>query len=103
MDTVSNSDGGEAITNYNEGWPTVVDAIQKAGGLTTEANLRKIKLRRLNKEDGNIDEIVINFWESLFEGKLIDNYVIFDGDSIYIENSQILNQEEKKHLYHQQI
>ena len=95
MDTVSNSDGGEAIKNYNEGWPTVVDAIQKAGGLTTEANLRKIKLRRLNKEDGNIDEIVINFWESLFEGKLIDNYVIFDGDSIYIENSQILNQEEK--------
>ena len=95
MDTVSNTDGGEALTNYNEGWPTVIDAIQKAGGLTTEANLRRIILRRLNKDDGNIDEIVLNFWESLFEGRLIDNYVIFDGDIIYIENSKMHTLEEK--------
>ena len=46
MDTVSNTDGGEALTNHNEGWPTVIDAIQKSGGLTTEANLRRIILRR---------------------------------------------------------
>ena len=33
--------------------------------------------------------------ESLFEGKLVENYEIFDGDSIYIENSKLYTQEEK--------
>ncbi len=95
IDTVSNTDGGESLLNNNQGWPTVVDAIQKAGGLTNEANLRKIKLRRYEKSNDKTNEIIINFWESLFEGKLVDNYEIFDGDSIYIENSKLYTQEEK--------
>ncbi len=95
IDKVSNTDGGEGLLNNNQGWPTVVDAIQKAGGFTNEANLRKIKLRRYKKNNGKTDEIIINFWESLFEGKLVQNYEIFDGDSIYIENSKLYSQEEK--------
>ena len=40
---LSNNDGSSERTISASGWPTVVDAIQKAGGLTNKADLRNIK------------------------------------------------------------
>ena len=95
IDKVSNTDGGEVLFANNKGWPTVVDALQQAGGLTNNADLRKIRLRRYNKETDNVDEVIINFWDTLLKGGLIKNYEIFDEDSIYVENSEFSSQEEK--------
>ena len=92
---ISNTDGGEVLMNNNKGWPTVIDALQQAGGLKTSANLRKIKLRRYNKTSKKIDEININLLNTLLRGEFIKNYEIFDEDSIYVENSEISSQEEK--------
>ncbi len=92
---ISNTDGGEVLMNNNKGWPTVIDALQQAGGLKTSANLRKIKLRRYNKTSKKIDEININLWNTLLRGEFIKNYEIFDEDSIYVENTEISSQEEK--------
>ena len=95
VNEISNTDGGEQLILNNSGWPTIIDAIQKAGGLTNEADLRKIILKRQNKETGNLDEIVINIWDNLLSGSLIRNHEIFDDDTIFVGNSNISTQKEK--------
>ena len=92
-----NLDNSNQLVN-NIGWPTIIEAIQKAGGLTLNADLRRIKLRRYNKEKDSLDEININFWDKLVKGGFIQNYEIFDGDNIYIESSSISKQEEKNFI-----
>ena len=95
---ISNTDGGEALLNNNKGWPTIVDAIQQAGGLTVNADLRKIRLKRFNKDKNNYEEIIINFWHTISQGGFTKNYEIFDGDIISVMNSEIATQEEKSFI-----
>ena len=45
---LANSDGGEAQAISSQGWPTLVEAIQKAGGLTARGDLRRVTLIRPN-------------------------------------------------------
>ena len=42
INQLSNTDGGESFNINRSGWPTIVDAIQKAGGLKVEANIKDI-------------------------------------------------------------
>ena len=81
---LSNTDGGESLSLNKSGWPTIVDAIQKAGGLKVEANIKEITIQRLDK--GNKKFIVkINLWDALSgENTFYNNYRIFDGDNINI-------------------
>ena len=79
----------------NKGWPTIVEALQKAGGLSPDADLRNIKLRRYNKINNTTNEININFWDYFSTGGIIKDYEIFDGDSIYVERSLNTKPEEK--------
>lgn len=95
---LSNTDGGESLIINNEGWPTVIEIIQKAGGLTTEADFRKIKLIRYNKLKNINEEIIIDFWDSIANGKPIRNYEVFDGDSIFVERALNLANFEKKKI-----
>ena len=84
---MSNNDGSNKRNITTEGWPTIVDAIQKAGGVTTNADLRKISLIR---DEGNSTVKIIkeiNYWKALKSGKLIKNHYIFDGDSIRVEKA----------------
>tara|TARA_B100001248_G_scaffold238956_1_gene203906 strand:+ start:41 stop:1117 length:1077 start_codon:yes stop_codon:yes gene_type:complete len=83
------------LLSTNKAWPTVVEALQKAGGLAPDADLRKIKLRRYNKIHNNISEFNINFWEQFSNGGIIQNNEIFDGDSIFVERSSNTKPEEK--------
>ena len=41
-----NNDGGEQTSIKTYGWPTLVDAIQKAGGITNKGDLRNVNLIR---------------------------------------------------------
>ena len=47
---LSNTDGGESFNINRSGWPTIVDAIQKAGGLKVEANIKDILIQRIYKD-----------------------------------------------------
>ena len=75
---ISNLDGGETTSIRSQGWPTVVEAIQKAGGVKIDGNLKEIKLVR--------EEIKMNvdFWTPLKSGQIVENPLLFDGDSIYV-------------------
>ena len=89
---ISNSDGGESLNISFSGWPSVVEAIQKAGGLSNDADLRKIFLTR-NVENERSITINYNFWDVLNNGIAIKNASIFDGDVIEVKKADKGNKE----------
>ena len=79
-----NKDGGEQTLIKTNGWPTLVDAIQKAGGVTNKGDLRNVNLIRKNNSNTKMEIIEVNYWETLKNGTPIKNYYIYDGDSIRV-------------------
>jgi len=71
------------------GFPTVVTAIQKAGGITLNADVRQITLRRmLPGTSGAQKQIDLNLAELLQVGNQLQNPLLFDGDTIIVSKSQ---------------
>ena len=65
------------------GLPTVVDAIQKAGGITQKANLRDVQLqRRLPGETPQFKQARLNLLDLILEGNQSQNPYLFDGDTL---------------------
>lgn len=81
VNTLSNTDGGEINKISSKGWPTVVEALQKAGGVSSKGDIRNIELRRGNDPQ---KIIVLNFWDSLKNGEPAYNPYIYDEDSIRV-------------------
>ena len=66
--------------------PTLVAAIQKAGGITAEADLRSVMLqRRLPGETGAYKRTRLNLLALILEGDQQQNPLLFDGDTIKVE------------------
>ncbi|NEP38413.1 MAG: polysaccharide export protein [Okeania sp. SIO2H7] len=91
-------DGGEDTQSGTQ-LPTVTKALQVAGGVTTSADVRQIKIRRtqLNAPEQVIN---INLWELLQDGNLRQDIPLRDGDTLFvpsitevnpIESSQLVN------------
>ena len=71
------------------GLPTVVDAIQKAGGITQQANLRNVHLqRRLPGVPARFKRTRLNLLDLVLEGDQQQNPLLFDGDTIKIERAE---------------
>lgn len=71
------------------GLPTVVDAIQKAGGITLNANLRDVQLqRRLPGDQARFKRARLNLLNLLLEGDQLQNPLLFDGDTIRIGKAE---------------
>ena len=67
------------------GLPTVVSAIQKAGGITLNANLSDVRLqRRLPGTSSQLRETRLNLVALLQKGDKRQNPFLFDGDTIVI-------------------
>lgn len=67
------------------GLPTVVSAIQKAGGITLNANLRDVRLqRRLPGNRTQLRETQLDLTALLQKGDKRQNPFLFDGDTIVI-------------------
>ena len=67
------------------GLPTVVSAIQKAGGITLNANLSDVRLqRRLPGVSSQLRETQLNLVALLQQGDKRQNPFLFDGDTIVI-------------------
>ena len=65
------------------GLPTVVDAIQKAGGITQKANLRDVQLqRRLPGQTPQFKQARLNLLDLILEGNQSQNPYLFDGDTV---------------------
>jgi polysaccharide export outer membrane protein len=84
------SPGGEGSTVQGKaasipGLPTVVSAIQKAGGITLNANLKDVRLQRKLPGDSNqLRETQLNLLALLQNGDKRQNPFLFDGDTIVI-------------------
>ena len=78
-----NSDGGEGSAISSSGWPTLIDAIQKAGGINNVADLKNITIKRkLNEKD--YISLNTNYWNAIINGNIVDNPLIYDGDNIFV-------------------
>ena len=79
-ETVSTEGGPSTSVS---GLPTVVDAIQKAGGITQKANLRDVQLqRRLPGETPQFKQARLNLLDLILEGNQSQNPYLFDGDTV---------------------
>ena len=84
----------EGGRNKNFGWPTVIDAIQKSGGLKSNADVRKVILKRSSKDNSIFNEINVDLWDIFANGNLKNNLRIFDGDSLIVQKANLMNSEE---------
>ena len=79
----------------SSGLPTVIDALQKAGGITKDANLKNVLIKR--KIPGPKKEYkiaTINLLDIIFKGDQAQNPTLFDGDIITIEKANSINKNE---------
>ena len=70
------------------GWPTLVDVVQKAGGVTASGDLSQIEvLRPAMTTDGRARTYRFDYLTVLREGGHAPNPLIYDGDSIRVHQS----------------
>jgi polysaccharide export outer membrane protein len=82
--TISEASKTEAAVSIS-GLPTLVDAIQKAGGITDQADLRQVVLqRRLPGDAPLFKRTRLNLLALVFDGDQAQNPLLFDGDTIRV-------------------
>ena len=80
--------GGGPSTSLS-GLPTLVDAIQKAGGITQQANLRAVQLqRRLPGKPVRFKLARVNLLDLVRKGDQLQNPYLFDGDTIKLDRAE---------------
>lgn len=85
-----------ALTAENPQFPSVTDMIQQAGGITTIADVRNVRVRRQVKGK----EVVYNsnLWDLLTKGQVRQDISLRDGDNIFIPTTDEINTEELNRL-----
>lgn len=68
------------------GRPTVVQAIQQAGGITTAADLRHVELRRKTRLGGG-QILQVNLWEMIQTGDLSQDVLLQTGDVLVVSKA----------------
>ena len=86
--TLSEQSQAESKVNIS-GLPTLVDGIQKAGGITSLANLRQVSLqRRLPGEQPlRFKRTRVDLLALVQQGDQLQNPILFDGDTILVEQA----------------
>jgi polysaccharide biosynthesis/export protein len=85
-----NSSGGDGSSGGSSSFPTLAEAIQKAGGITPRANLRQIKVVRQQGTPGE-QTITVNLWELLRAGNLSENIVLQGGDAVVVPTATAID------------
>ncbi|MEL6248452.1 MAG: polysaccharide biosynthesis/export family protein [Cyanobacteria bacterium J06627_15] len=72
-------------TRDEEGRPlTLSDTLVLAGGITPDADLQNITIRRAARLDAAPTDVNVNLWEAIQDGSLAADLLIFDGDEIIV-------------------
>ncbi|MBN3945886.1 MAG: SLBB domain-containing protein [Nostoc sp. NMS7] len=79
------------------GLPNVTRVIQLAGGITAQADVRNLKLRRPTRT-GSEQAININLWQLLQSGDANQDIIVQDGDTIVIPTATEINPAEATQL-----
>ncbi|UNU25769.1 polysaccharide biosynthesis/export family protein [Microcoleus vaginatus] len=65
------------------GLPTITRALKIAGGITTEADIRRVQIRR--RVRGSTEQtIMVNLWDLLHKGDATQDILLQEGDSVII-------------------
>lgn len=92
---------GSATTNSGTatptGLPNVTRVIQLAGGITAQADVRNLRLRRPTRT-GSEQAIDINLWQLLQSGDANQDIIVQDGDTIVIPTATEINPAEATQL-----
>ncbi len=91
---VTQTVGGPSLKS--SGLPTLVDAIQKAGGITQYANLKSIKISRIylnQSNEKNYKTTQVNILDLLQKGDQDSNPYLFDGDIINITKADSVSKD----------
>lgn len=87
----SNEEG--AVT----GLPTVSQAIQEAGGIQSEANIREIQVYRRTR--GGAEQVIgVNLWRLLTSGDITEDIALQEGDTIVVPKAEALPASEVSEL-----
>ncbi|MEM6839167.1 MAG: SLBB domain-containing protein [Cyanobacteria bacterium P01_C01_bin.120] len=73
--------------------PTVTRAIQVAGGIKPDADIREVQVYRRTR-DGQERRIDVNLWNLLVEGQITEDIVLQEGDTVVIPTATELVPEE---------
>ena len=79
-------------TQSAAGWPTLVDVVQKAGGVTASGDLSRIEvLRPSARPGGSMQRYQFDYLTVLREGGHAPNPLIYDGDSVRLYQSETVD------------
>ncbi|MEB3229171.1 MAG: SLBB domain-containing protein, partial [Synechocystis sp.] len=91
---VGGGSGGSNSLNAAKTQPIrLTQAIQEAGGIKSQADIRNVEVRRENR-NGDLELIVVNLWELLDEGNLDKDVILKNGDVITVPQAATLSPEE---------
>lgn len=97
---VRGGDGRGSDTQFAagaEGLPTVIRAIQLAGGITELADIRRIQIQRPTR-DGGEQILAVNLWELLNAGEIHQDRIVENGDVIVIPKATEINPAEASEI-----
>ena len=79
------------------GLPTITRALKIAGGITTEADIRRVQIRR-RVRGGNEQTIMVNLWDLLQKGDAAQDILLQEGDSVIIPTAATVDLAEVSQL-----
>jgi polysaccharide biosynthesis/export protein len=78
--STTNSTGDRSTPESN---PTLSAALAQAGGITQNADIRQVVLRRYSPA-GTSSPITVNLWDAISSENATPDLILQDGDSIYV-------------------
>ncbi len=91
--TANNTTGTPAVT----GLPTVARALQLAGGITPQADVRHVVVRRATRIGGE-QTINLDLWKLAIGGDVNQDLIVQDGDTIFFPTATEVNRAEATQL-----
>jgi polysaccharide biosynthesis/export protein len=74
---------GSGVDAEQAGVPTLSSAIAEAGGITREADIRQVTLRRL-LPSGEVTTLTINLWDAIGSNAPSQDVLLRPGDAIFV-------------------
>ncbi|WLT37651.1 hypothetical protein NON20_18150 [Synechocystis sp. B12] len=94
----TNQNAASTRSNVENTQPVrLTQAIQEAGGIKSQADIRNVEVRRENR-NGDFELIVVNLWELLDEGNLDKDVILQNGDVITVPQPRNFHQMNLKPL-----
>ncbi|WP_052050708.1 SLBB domain-containing protein [Leptolyngbya sp. KIOST-1] len=91
IDLEAESSGGNGSSAGRQ-WPTLTQVIQEAGGITQQANIKDIQVRRQQRQGDAV--ITTSLWDLIRTGDISQDIRLRDGDTIVIPKAIAISPEE---------